>query len=571
MPTASGGQSASGSAGQFDVYRRATVSGHPALVYAASAGGSFGFGTSPPVVTSDESASGSAVVWIVYSPNGSGAGAELRAYDPIPQNGTLHLLQSWPVGTATKFTPPGVGQRKVYVGTRDGHVLGFGAPASAPLTPGSGAFPATTVGESSSRTISLHAERTVTVRSLALAGDAAFTTGTPSPALPVTLHTGDTLTVPATFSPTSAGLKGATLTATTDQEPVAVSLSGTAQAQGPLLTIDAPMIDFGGVTLGSESRRAVTLANAGGSTLHVSAVSDPGGPFSVEGIAAGQTIEPGASITAIVGFTPTATGDFGGTLRVDSDTTAPAGKDPADMGTVGLTGAGATPPELVTEPSGLDFGVLAPGTSALQSVVVRNAGGSVLTVYKSKPPSGGPFTALDRLDEGTTLQAGQSRALRIQFAPQAPGAFTGAWDITANDATGARSLTFTGTAGTASPPASAVTPSPAPATSPAAGSPPAATPARVSSVSSLKLAAWRFRTRTNLRVRATGVTRVRITLERRAGSRWVRRAGARDVRLVDGVRTVTVSARGLRAGRWRVVVAPLPNGTARHAEFFVAR
>jgi iron transport multicopper oxidase len=473
------------------------------------------------------------------------------------------------VGTATKFTPPGVGQRKIYVGTRDGHVLGFGAPASAPLTAGSGAFPATTVGQSSSRTVTLRAERTVTVRTLSLAGDAAFTTGESSPALPATLQTGDALTVPATFAPTSAGIKGATLTATTDQEPVAASLSGTAQAQGPLLTIGARVIDFGGVTLGSEQRRALTLTNAGGSPLHISAITGPGAPFSVAGIAGGETIAPAASITAILSFAPTSTGDFDGTLRIASDTTTPAGKDHADMGVVGVTGAGATPAELVTEPASLDFGVLAPGASALQSVLIRNAGGSALTIYKSKPPSGGPFTALDPLDEGTTLQAGQARTLRIQFASQLPGTFTGTWNITASDATGARSLSFVGSAADPAPPGVAeIPPTPVPGPSAHGAAPIAPTAPAASSV---RLGAWRFRTSTRLRIRTTGATRVRITLERRGTTRWVRRPGHRDVTIADGARTVALSARGLQPGRWRVVVTPLPSGTVRRAEFFIAR
>ena len=562
LPTASGGSEGGGSAGSFDVYRRATASGHPALVYAGSAPGAFGFGSSPPTVTSDDTTTGSAVVWIVYTPNGSGAGAELRAYDAIPQDGALPLLNSWPIGTATKFAPPGVGRRKVYVGTRDGHVLGFGAPATAPLTAGPGTFPTTTVGTTSSRSVVFRAERTVTVESLALTGDGAFTTGAPSPALPATLRTGEELTVPASFAPATPGVKGASITATTGDGPASASLSGTAQARDPLLTVDVPVIDFAGVTVGNEQRRTVTFGNAGGRPLHVASVQTPGAPFSVEGIAAGMTIEPGASVTAIVHFAPTATGDFAGDLRVDSDTSVPPGKDPADMGLVGVSGAGATPPELVTEPAAVDFGVVAPGTSTLRTVTLRNAGGSVLTIYKSKPPSGGPFSAVDALDEGTTFQAGQERSLRVRFAPDRPGSYTQAWGITADDATGARSLSFSGVA-------------PLPPVATGGGPPTAALPAaaagRTPRVTGLRLSARLFRTRAHLRIRARDTTRVRVRLERRGTTGWVRRAGARDVALVGGTRTVTLSARGLRAGRWRVVVAPIPGGTVRRAEFRIAR
>ena len=42
---------------------------------------------------------GSALVWTVWTPNGSGAGAQLRAYDPLPVEGKPVLRWSAPVGT----------------------------------------------------------------------------------------------------------------------------------------------------------------------------------------------------------------------------------------------------------------------------------------------------------------------------------------------------------------------------------------------------------------------------------------------------------------------------------------
>ena len=57
-----------------------------------------------------------------------GPGAQLRAYDAVPENGTLTLRYSAPISVASKFNPPGVGEGRVYVGTRDGKVFGFGAP-----------------------------------------------------------------------------------------------------------------------------------------------------------------------------------------------------------------------------------------------------------------------------------------------------------------------------------------------------------------------------------------------------------------------------------------------------------
>lgn len=98
----------------------------PTFTLAASSTDNFGFGSSSTVVTSNGTASGSALVWTVFMPDGSGANAVLRAYDAVPSGGAPVLRYSAPVGTASKFNPPGIGFGRVYVGARDGHVLGFG-------------------------------------------------------------------------------------------------------------------------------------------------------------------------------------------------------------------------------------------------------------------------------------------------------------------------------------------------------------------------------------------------------------------------------------------------------------
>ena len=77
---------------------------------------------------------GSALVWVVWSPDGAGQGAQLRA--PTPCRERRHAggaVQRANLGAASKFNPPGMGQGRVYVGTREGKVYGFGAPVNQPL------------------------------------------------------------------------------------------------------------------------------------------------------------------------------------------------------------------------------------------------------------------------------------------------------------------------------------------------------------------------------------------------------------------------------------------------------
>src|SRR5262249_48200361 len=79
--------------------------------------GAFGLGTSAPVVTSDGTNAGSALVWLLWSADNTGTGAELRAYDAVPLPGsplgTLPLRYRASIGQAARYTPPGVGDGRI--------------------------------------------------------------------------------------------------------------------------------------------------------------------------------------------------------------------------------------------------------------------------------------------------------------------------------------------------------------------------------------------------------------------------------------------------------------------------
>src|SRR5207249_1114279 len=101
---ASGGGTPTYSAGSLRAYKYGLDgSGKPSLSLAGTAKATngqddaYGFGSTAGVVTSNGLATGSALLWTVWSPNAQGNGAQLRAYDPVPVGGTLSLLGSWPV------------------------------------------------------------------------------------------------------------------------------------------------------------------------------------------------------------------------------------------------------------------------------------------------------------------------------------------------------------------------------------------------------------------------------------------------------------------------------------------
>ena len=115
-------------------------------------------------------------MWIIHSPGSGGANAQLEAFNPVPvnpgSNGTLEELWSSGTFTASTFSQPAVDNGMLYVGTKDGSVLGFGTlPSSAPAVAGTNlSFPATVVGQSVTMNETFTASAPTTLSSFAIAG-----------------------------------------------------------------------------------------------------------------------------------------------------------------------------------------------------------------------------------------------------------------------------------------------------------------------------------------------------------------------------------------------------------------
>ena len=313
IPTASGSISAGGSDGQLDAYQYGlTGSGTPTLNLAGSSTDAFGFGSSATHrhLERDHLGHGPAVDRVVRRRHRA-SGAQLRAYDPVPVNGAMQLVWSAPVGTASKFNPPGVAGNRIYVGTRSGSVEGFGAPVASPVTGPSPTFPATVVGQSSTQPVTLTASSTATVTSITPTGP--FTVGTPSTPLPASLDgRRDPMTVPVTFTPTVPGVAGGALTITTGGQGTTV-IQSHRQRPGrtdPNLTSSTLGVSFGGIPPGQQSSQTVAFANNGSAPLTISSVTDPPARRSpVSGApASGAVLQPGAQVVVNVEFAPTVNG-----------------------------------------------------------------------------------------------------------------------------------------------------------------------------------------------------------------------------------------------------------------------
>ena len=428
--------------------------GKPSLALAGQSTDLFGFGSGSPVITSDGTGSGSALLWTTWFPPSAadpqhpGVGAQLRAYDAVPVNGQLVLRRSFPLAEGTKFAVPGVSDGRLYIGTFDGKVLAFGSPIQAPLRGSTLSFPRTTVGSTSTATARVTADSAVTVQSVA-SNNPRFSVVSTSPALPAALPPGGTVDVTLRFTPGTAGGDAAALTFETSGGPWAMSLSGTGQSAGPQLVQFPCCLSYGGVVAGSSKIETVTFSNQGAAPLVIDGYDLPSAPFTVSGLPpAGTSIPSGQTFAATFTFAPTDLGLFTDALILHTNDPKAVGFDgPGETiaaGAVALSGTGGSQPVMRITPSDINYGDVPIGTTATQTFAVTNTGGTDLNITISKPPSGHGFEPRTYLPESYLIKAGETATQRVDFTPTAAGPASDTWAITGDDGAGRQTVTLRG-------------------------------------------------------------------------------------------------------------------------------
>ena len=372
--------------------------GIPAFTPTGSSTESLAYSSGSPIVTSSGTSPTSALVWVTYTTGPYGSAA-LRAYDAIPDaSGTLALRYEDAYGTHAKFSRPIAGAGRVYVGTADGYVVGYGSPLRGPLYARAVEFGTIVVKRTAETQFTARARTAVTVTSIT-ATSAAFAVKGTVPALPAKLGSGDTLTITATFTPEGLRSYVGALELQTDAGSTSVSLHGQGQSSGPSLSLSASGLSFGGLPVNASRSTNVIARNVGSQPLTLSELALPKAPFSLLGTpAAGDRLSPGQSLALTVTFAPTDTGTFGDSLSVFSD---------GGSATVMLSGTSSYSGQLDIEPSAIDFSWIETGQTTRETFTIRNVGSSDVTITKSKAPSLGTFTATSALDEGTVIKAGE--------------------------------------------------------------------------------------------------------------------------------------------------------------------
>jgi hypothetical protein len=164
----------------------------------------------------------------------------------------------------------------------------------------------------------------------------------------------------------------------------------TVSASTLLLSSSSPSLSFGSVNVSSNSTQAVTLTNAGNSSVTISTVTVSGAGFNAYGISSGLILTPGQTATLAATFAPSGSGSVTGKISVASNATN-------SPDSISLSGTGV---------AAVDHSVALSWSPSTTSVVGYNT--------YSSAQSGGPYTKLTSAPVAATsyidsaVQAGQT-------------------------------------------------------------------------------------------------------------------------------------------------------------------
>lgn len=415
-------------------------SGEPELTVVGRSADQPGFGSGSPVVTSNGPGPSSALVWQTWNPTAGGE-AELRAYRAEPVAGVMEELWSAPIGKISKFMSPAVDGNRLYVGSADGVLYGFGSPTTQAFSVAQTTFSQVPIASTASGSVTLTANRPATLTGATFSsGPFALASGAPS--LPVALAEGEQLVLPVTFSPSGPGSSTSTLVlAAQGEADQRVSATGQGVYATGHLAWQLGVLNLGTATLGSPTVTAsALLLNDGATPVTIAAATAPSPPLSLGSSLLGTTIAPGASVSVPVRLATGQLGSFTG-----SATVATAAGQTSSLAVLGAVGTASL---VEIGPAQVSFGTVPVGSSVTRTLTLRNTGSTAAAVTISKPPglAASEITNLTDLPEGSTIPPLGQVNLQLRFAPTTPGSHVDGWEISTGDLLGRRSVRLSGSA-----------------------------------------------------------------------------------------------------------------------------
>ena len=209
----------------------------------------------------------------------------------------------------------------------------------------------------------------------------------------------------------------------------------------PDIDVAPSKVDFGTVIAGTSKDVTITIKNniASGADLVISNIIISGNGFTIPSPPTYPiTLSAGSTTTITVRFTPPTSGQFSGSLTIQSN-------DPDEGSfTVQLNGSGLEPPDITVVPASLDFGDVLLNQSKTLTLTINNNGGSELQI-NDITISGTGFSFKTQPQSPIIIQPGGTPvSIEIIFIPTEVKLYSGQVSITSNDPDSPTTITLTG-------------------------------------------------------------------------------------------------------------------------------
>jgi sugar lactone lactonase YvrE len=255
------------------------------------------------------------------------------------------------------------------------------------------------------------------------------------------LVAGETCEVDVYFSPSKVGETKGTLTISSDAFAFSTPQANTVNLAGLGDGISVSgSLAFGSQTLHTTTAQTITINNSGSAVTLKPITLASTGQFTITGgtcPVGGGLLAANSSCTVSVSFTPTAIGAAQNTLRVlSTDSVSPL--------LVPITGNGIG---FTISPGSLTFASTTAGTSETLNLTITNVSTVAITLATSITGTGAAEFVVGTTGNtcGTSVAAGKSCVLPVQFKAAAAGAFSASLNLTTNGGTNP-TISLTGTA-----------------------------------------------------------------------------------------------------------------------------
>ncbi|MBI3952132.1 MAG: choice-of-anchor D domain-containing protein, partial [Acidobacteria bacterium] len=251
-----------------------------------------------------------------------------------------------------------------------------------------------------------------------------------SPALPVMVPAGGSVTVTVQLTCMAPGPESGTLNLITNPTSTCnstVPLCPPVPVSGFCVQISGEVtprsLDFGEVCVGQSAGRTFTVSNTGNRPFTVTGINSSNAAFSIVSPTLPFTLNPGETATVTVRLTCTTPGTQSGTISFVTSSFC----GPFDLGTVSLTGFCVQISGEVT-PQSIDFGDVCVGTTADQTFTVSNTGNRPFTITAINS-NNAAFTIVGPALP-ITINPGETATVTVRLTCTTPGPQTGTISFT---------------------------------------------------------------------------------------------------------------------------------------------